>query len=69
MTFDHEISALGWVISDSNGTIKIATSRHISNASKVTAKCITLRDNMLAAKNNEFLNLEIEGDLKKKRLL
>ena len=25
---------------------------------------MTLRDNVLAVKNNEFLNLKIEGDLK-----
>ena len=57
-------STLGWVIRDSNGTIKIVTSRHIGNPSIIIAECMTLRDDMLAAKNNRFLNLEIEGDSK-----
>ena len=42
----------------------MAASRHIGNASIIIAECMTLRDDMLAAKNNRFLNLEIEGDSK-----
>ena len=42
----------------------MAASRHIGNASVIIAKCMALRDGMLAAKNNGFLNLEIEGDSK-----
>ena len=48
-----------WVIKDSNGTIKMVASRHIGNASIVIAECMALRDDMLATKNNKFLNLEI----------
>ena len=55
-------STLGWVIRDSNGTIKIVASRHISNPSIIIAECMTLRDDILVAKNNEFLNLEIEDN-------
>ena len=57
-------SASGWVITDFNGTIKMTTSKYICNVSIIIAECITLRDDMLNAKNNGFLNLEIEGDLK-----
>lgn len=42
----------------------MAAGRHIGNASIIIAECMTLRDDMLAAKNNRFLNLEIEGDSK-----
>ena len=35
--------------------------RHISNASIIIIKYMTLRDDMLATKNNKLLNLEIEG--------
>ena len=55
-------STLGWVIRDSNGTIKIVASRFISNPSVIIVKCMTLRDDILVAKNNEFLNLEIEDN-------
>ena len=53
-----------WIIRDSNGTIKMVASKHIGNASIIIAKCTTLRNGMLAVKNNGFLNLEIEGDSK-----
>ena len=43
MTFDHEISALGWVIGDLNGTIKIVASMHIANVSIIITECITFR--------------------------
>ena len=52
------------VIRDSNGTIKMAASRHISNVLIIIAECMALKDDMLATKNNEFLNLQIEGDSK-----
>ena len=55
-------STSGWVIRDSNGTIKIVASRHIGNPSIIIAECMTLRDDILVAKNNEFLNLEIEDN-------
>ena len=42
----------------------MATSRHIGNASIIIAECITFRDGVLTAKNNGFLNLEIESDSK-----
>ena len=38
--------------------------RHISNASIIIIEYMTLRDDMLAAKNKKLLNLEIEGDQK-----
>ena len=57
-------SAWWWVIRDSNGIIKIATSRHTGNASIIIVACMTFRDSKLAAKNNGLLNVEIEGDLK-----
>ena len=40
-------------------------SRHICNALIIITEYMALRDDMLVAKNNGFLNLEIEGDLKK----
>ena len=42
----------------------MAASRHISNVLIIIAECMALKDDMLAAKNNEFLNLQIEGDSK-----
>ena len=57
-------SAWGWVIRDSNGIIKITTSKHMGNASIIIVACITFRDGVLATKNNGLLNVEIEGDLK-----
>ena len=47
---------------ETNGTIKIVASRHISNTSIIIVECMTLRDDILVAKNNEFLNLEIEDN-------
>ena len=58
----QNISALGWVIRDSNGIIKMAAFRHIGNSSIIVAECMELRDSMLAAKRKGFLNLEIQGD-------
>ena len=49
-----------WVIRDFNDTIKMVISRHISNTSIIMA----LRDDMLTVKNNKFLNLEINNDLR-----
>ena len=39
-------------------------SRHICNALIIITEYMALRDDMLVAKNNEFLNLEIDGDSK-----
>ena len=55
-------NVLRCVIRDSNGIIKMATCRHISKSSIIVAKCMTLKDDMLVAKNKSYLNLEIEGD-------
>ena len=44
--------------------IKMDASRHMSNVSIIIEECMTFRDDLLVVKNNEFLNLEIEGDLK-----
>ena len=49
-----------WVIRDSNNTIKMVVSRHISYTSII----MVLRDDMLTVKNNKFLNLEINNDLR-----
>ena len=38
--------------------------RHLGKASIIVAKCMVLRDGILATKNNDFLSLEIEGDSK-----
>ena len=42
----------------------MTASRHISNVSIIITEYMTLRYDMLVAKNNEFLNIEIEGYLK-----
>ena len=60
----NNISALGWVIRDFNGIIKVAGIRHSGNALIIIAKCVTLRDGVLIATHNGFTNLEIEGDCK-----
>ena len=60
----NNISALGWVIRDSNETIKIARSRHLGNASIIIAECVALRDDVLASIYNGFTNFEIEGNSK-----
>ena len=53
-----------WIIRDSNGSIKVAGSRQLGNASIITAECIALRDGVLTVAYNGFSNLEIEGDFK-----
>ena len=53
-----------WVIRDSNETIKMVASRRLDNASKIIMECMTLKDGVLAVKNNGFLYLEMEGDSK-----
>ena len=42
----------------------MAANRHAINASIIIVGCTTLRDGVLVAKNNGFLDLEIEGDSK-----
>ena len=42
----------------------MVVSRHISNASIIITEYMTLRDDISVIKNNEFLNLEIEGNSK-----
>ena len=39
-------------------------SRHLGNVLIINAKCVALRDGVLAARLNGFFNLEIEGDFK-----
>ena len=56
--------ASGWVTRDSNGIIKTAACKHLGNTSIILAECMTLRDGILASKNNGFVSLEIEGDSK-----
>ena len=55
---------IGWVIRNSNGTIKMASCRHLGNASIIIVECMILTDDILAVKNNGFLSLQIEGDSK-----
>ena len=50
-------SVWGWVIGDFNSIIKMVVSRHMGNALIIVAKYMDFRDNMLAAKHNQFLNL------------
>lgn len=57
-------SALEWVIRDYNGIIKVVVNRHMNNVSIIIAECKDSIDGVLVSKNNEFLNLEIEGDSK-----
>ena len=40
--------------------IKMATSKHLANASIIIAKCMALKDGVLTIKKNVFLDLEIE---------
>ena len=42
----------------------MAAYRHLGNTSIIIVECMVLRDSILAAKNNGFLSLEIEGDSK-----
>ena len=42
----------------------MAASRHLDNASKIIAECMVLKDGVLVAKNNGFLDIEIEGNCK-----
>lgn len=51
-------------IRDSNIVIKVIVSRHMSNASLIVTKCMILRYDILAARNNRFLKFEIEFDSK-----
>ena len=60
----NNISASGWVIRDTNGTIKMTGSRHLGNESIITIKCVALRYGVLATRLNGFFNLKIEGDSK-----
>ena len=43
------------VIRDSNGTIKMGGSRHLDNVSIITIECVTLRDEVVTTKYNDFL--------------
>ena len=40
----QNISALRWVIRDSNDIIKLAACRHIGNSSIIVVECVILRD-------------------------
>ena len=42
----------------------MAESRHLGNASIITAERVVLRFGILAARLNDFFNLEIEEDIK-----
>ena len=41
-----------WMIRDYNGIIKMIASRCLGNASIIVVECMTLRDGVLASKNN-----------------
>ena len=60
----NDTSALGWVIRNSNGIIKMVGCKHLGKSSIIIIECITLRYEILAAKNSGYSNLEIEGDSK-----
>ena len=57
---DQNISASRLAFRYSNGTIKMAASRHLGNASIIIEKCLSFRDCVLTTKNNGFLDLEIQ---------
>ena len=57
-------SVLGWVIKNSKGIIKMVARKHVGKSSIIVAKCMTLRDAILAAKNKEYSNLKMEWDSK-----
>ena len=54
-----DVSVSGWVIKDSNGIVKMNGNKHLSNALIIIAECITMRDDVLAGRDNGFLNMEI----------
>ena len=56
-------NALGWIIGDSNGIIKMTTCKNIDKSSIIVVECMSLRDGILAAKNG-YSNLEIEDGSK-----
>ena len=60
----QDISTSGWVIRDTNGTIKMTVTKHLDSALIITAECITLRDVIQAARLNDLSNLKIEEDSK-----
>ena len=59
-----DVNVLGWIIIDSNETIKMAGNKHLDNASIINVECMTLRNCVLAKRDNCFVNLEIEGNSK-----
>ena len=40
----------------------MASCKHIDSSSIIIDECMTLRDDILAAKNKSFLDLDMEGD-------
>ena len=54
--------ALGWVIRDSYGIIKMVACKHVGKSLIIVVECMTLRDGILIAKNKGYSNLKIEGD-------
>ena len=40
----------------------MAANRHLANASIIIAECIALRDGVLVAKHNGFVDLKIKGN-------
>lgn len=60
----NNTSASGWVIRDTNETIKKMQNKHVGNASIIIAKCEALRDGVLTARFNDFSNLEIKAGTK-----
>ena len=58
------VNVLGCVIRDSNETIKMVGTKHLDNASIINVEFMTLRNCVLAKKDNCFVNLEIEGNSK-----
>ena len=53
-----------WVIRYSNGVIKVTGNRHLDNTWIFIMECVALRDSVLTATHNDFINLDIEGDSK-----
>ena len=57
-------SVLGWVITYSDGIIKMAAYKYVGQSSIIVAECMTLKDDIQTSKSKGYSNLEIEEDSK-----
>ncbi|KAL6175781.1 hypothetical protein ACLB2K_052420 [Fragaria x ananassa] len=54
----------GFVFRDSNDMVLLAAAKSFGNATIPTAEATTLRDSLAKAKDQGFLNIQIEGNSK-----